>query len=47
MKKYVVLLTLLAVMFACFGCASSRNPSRYPILEPLDPVTNQEIQYVR
>jgi hypothetical protein len=48
MKKRVVLLTLLAVMVACFGCASSRKfPVQYPIIEPLDPVTNQEIQYVR
>jgi len=28
-----------------WGCAS--NPSQYPIIKPLDPVTNQEIIYVK
>jgi hypothetical protein len=37
-----------ALATASLGCSSSRNSSsQYPITQPLDPVTNQEIQYVR
>lgn len=35
----------LLVGSVLLGCAS--NPSQYPIIKPLDPVTNQEIIYVK
>jgi hypothetical protein len=32
-----------AIMFACLGCRSPRPGERYPILSPIDPVTEETI----
>ena len=38
-----VIALLAAMMHAGCGCRSSRSPDRYPIVVPLDPVTEEII----
>jgi hypothetical protein len=38
-----VIALLAAMMHAGCGCRSSRSPDRYPIVVPLDPVTEEVI----